>query len=119
MGIVVIGSTFVDIKGFPQDTYIPDGRNVGRIEYVHGGVAFFGGGKNYGVFEQINSEKSFASLNGYQITLAQAGRTELQLAAGEEPFYFLMHDKTTINFTPKIQDELLSSEEGYAFVYVR
>jgi len=39
MGIVVIGSTFVDIKGFPQDTYIPDGRNVGRIEYVHGGVS--------------------------------------------------------------------------------
>ena len=30
MGIVVIGSTFVDIKGFPQDAYIPDGRNVGN-----------------------------------------------------------------------------------------
>lgn len=39
MGIVVIGSTFVDIKGFPQDTYVPDGRNVGNIEYVHGGVS--------------------------------------------------------------------------------
>ena len=39
MGIVVIGSTFVDIKGFPQDSYIPDGRNVGHIEYVHGGVS--------------------------------------------------------------------------------
>ncbi len=39
MGIVVIGATFVDIKGFPNDTYIPDGRNAGRIEYIHGGVA--------------------------------------------------------------------------------
>lgn len=39
MGIVVIGAAFVDIKGFPQDTYIPDGRNVGRIEYIHGGVS--------------------------------------------------------------------------------
>ena len=39
MGIVVIGTVFVDIKGFPEDTYIPDGRNVGRIEYVHGGVS--------------------------------------------------------------------------------
>lgn len=39
MGILVIGATFVDIKGFPQDNYIPDGRNVGRIEYLHGGVA--------------------------------------------------------------------------------
>lgn len=39
MGIVVIGAAFVDIKGFPKDMYIPNGRNVGRIEYVHGGVA--------------------------------------------------------------------------------
>lgn len=39
MGIVVIGAAFVDIKGFPYDTYIPDGRNAGRVEYVHGGVA--------------------------------------------------------------------------------
>lgn len=39
MSIVVIGATFVDIKGFPLDTYIPDGRNAGRVEYIHGGVA--------------------------------------------------------------------------------
>ena len=39
MGIVVIGAVFVDIKGFPHQTYIPTGRNVGHIEYVHGGVA--------------------------------------------------------------------------------
>jgi len=39
MSIVVMGATFVDIKGFPLDTYIPNGRNAGRIEYVHGGVA--------------------------------------------------------------------------------
>ena len=39
MGIVVIGATFVDIKGFPCDTYLPTGRNVGYVEYIHGGVA--------------------------------------------------------------------------------
>ena len=39
MGIVVIGAVFVDIKGVPHQQYIPTGRNVGRIEYVHGGVA--------------------------------------------------------------------------------
>ncbi len=39
MGIVVIGASFVDIKGFPEDNYVPTGRNVGRVEYVHGGVA--------------------------------------------------------------------------------
>ncbi len=39
MGIVVIGAVFLDIKGFPETTYIPDGRNAGRVEYIHGGVA--------------------------------------------------------------------------------
>ena len=39
MGIVVIGTVFVDVKGFPDDIYLPNGRNAGRIEYVHGGVA--------------------------------------------------------------------------------
>lgn len=39
MAILVVGSVFLDVKGFPNDTYIPDGRNAGRIEYVHGGVA--------------------------------------------------------------------------------
>ena len=38
MGIVVIGAVFVDIKGFPEDKYIPAGRNVGRIEQLQGGV---------------------------------------------------------------------------------
>ena len=38
-GIVVVGAIFVDIKGFPQDTYVSDGRNAGHIEYIHGGVA--------------------------------------------------------------------------------
>lgn len=39
MGIVVIGAVFVDIKGFPENVYIPDGRNVGKVEYIHGGVS--------------------------------------------------------------------------------
>ena len=39
MSIVVIGTAFVDIKGFPEEQYIPDGRNAGRVEYIHGGVA--------------------------------------------------------------------------------
>ena len=38
MGIVVIGAVFVDIKGYPLATYIPGGRNAGRVEQVHGGV---------------------------------------------------------------------------------
>ena len=38
MAIVVVGSVFVDIKGFPDDLYNPTGRNAGRVETVHGGV---------------------------------------------------------------------------------
>lgn len=39
MGIVVVGAIFVDIKGFPLDAYIPNGRNAGKVEYIHGGVS--------------------------------------------------------------------------------
>ena len=39
MGIVVIGAVFVDIKGYPESNFIPAGRNAGRVEHVHGGVA--------------------------------------------------------------------------------
>ena len=38
MAIVVIGAVFVDVKGFPEDLYLPTGRNAGEIKFVHGGV---------------------------------------------------------------------------------
>ena len=38
MGIVVIGAVFVDIKGYPTSNFNAAGRNVGRVEHVHGGV---------------------------------------------------------------------------------
>ena len=38
-GIIVLGAVFVDIKGFPEGAYIPDGRNAGKVKYVHGGVS--------------------------------------------------------------------------------
>lgn len=38
-GIIVIGAVFVDIKGFPDDVYIPGRQKAGRVEYVHGGVS--------------------------------------------------------------------------------
>ncbi len=39
MGIVVIGPVFVDVKGYPLANYIPAGRNMGKVETVHGGVS--------------------------------------------------------------------------------
>ena len=38
MGIVVIGAVFVDIKGYPESVFSPKGRNVGKVEQIHGGV---------------------------------------------------------------------------------
>lgn len=38
LGIVVIGGTFVDIKGYPYSQFIPAGRNAGKVIEVHGGV---------------------------------------------------------------------------------
>lgn len=35
----MIGAIFVDIKGYPHTTYIPGGRNAGKVRYVHGGVS--------------------------------------------------------------------------------
>ena len=36
---VVVGVTFVDIKGFPNEKYNPQGRNLGTVRVVHGGVS--------------------------------------------------------------------------------
>ena len=39
MPIVVIGSVFLDIKGFPSEALNASGRNPGTVMQVHGGVA--------------------------------------------------------------------------------
>ena len=39
MGIVVIGSVFVDIKGYPMGEFLATGRNEGYVLTVHGGVS--------------------------------------------------------------------------------
>jgi len=37
--VSVIGTIFVDCKGFASQAYNPAGRNLGKIQFVHGGVA--------------------------------------------------------------------------------
>ena len=37
--VIVIGTIFLDIKGFPTGRFVPKDRNAGRIEYKYGGVA--------------------------------------------------------------------------------
>lgn len=38
LSVCVIGTVFVDCKGFSCQKYYADGRNLGDIEFVHGGV---------------------------------------------------------------------------------
>jgi len=91
-----------------------DHNNV-EAQYVHGGIAFFGGGKNYSVVEFKDYE--FKTLNGYEVKLSDIDKTELQLAAGNESFYFLLNDSTTIGFLPDDQARILESENAYDPIY--
>ena len=38
LGTVVVGAIFTDIKGFSSGAYSPRERNLGSVEFVHGGV---------------------------------------------------------------------------------
>lgn len=38
-GTLVIGFVFVDIKGFSNGPYVPAGRNLGSVHFIHGGVS--------------------------------------------------------------------------------
>ena len=63
-------------------------------DYVHGGIVFFGGGKNYGVFDITESTSSLPSLPIFKVTFGEIGPDYdyLKFAAGEEPFFFAMYN---------------------------
>lgn len=88
--------------------------NYNNENYVHAGIAFFGGGLNYGVFD--SKDYKWHTINGYTVSLKDVGKTVLETAAGDKPFYFLIHDYTTSSFTPQKQEELLKSENAYDFI---
>lgn len=85
------------------------------VKYLHAGIAFFGGGKNYCVVDDENY--STYDLNGYAINLADVGKGILQAAAGEQDFYFLLCDATTLTFLPDDQTRILNSGEAYNCIY--
>ena len=82
-------------------------------KYVHANIAFFGGGKNYSVFEGFNDY----GFNGYEIKLSDVNKTMLQAAAGNESFYFLLNDANTQNFLPEDQEEILKTKDAYSCIY--
>ena len=85
----------------------------GGKDYVHAGIAFFGGGKNYCVFDSDSSIVN--QLAQYDVALDVVERPELILAAGNENFhFFIFNNKSTFN--PAEQEKILESEKGYDFV---
>ncbi len=82
--------------------------------YVHAGIAFFGGGKNYSVFDSTNDIVDM--LGRYEVDLGTVGRPELKAAAGEEDFYFFIYDKNS-TFTPEMQDRKLADKTAYDCIY--
>ncbi len=92
-------------------------REMQEYDKVHAGIAFFGGGKNYGVLEYDNFD-FYEFSKPYEISLADAGRFELTLAAGTEEFYFVLYDSTTLNFLYEKQAAMKGDpEEGYSCLY--
>ena len=87
--------------------------NYNGKDYVHAGIAFFGGGKNYSVFD---SEKNI-TLGRYDVSLEEVDLDILELAAGTESFYFFLYDNTTKVFTPQMQQEKLADKSAYDCIY--
>ena len=88
--------------------------NYGGKDYVHAGIAFFGGGRNYCVFDE-NTGKT-TDFVGFEVSLDQVGQTMLKTAAGNENFYFILCDATS-TFTPERQTNMLNSNDAYGCIY--
>ncbi|MBQ7375079.1 MAG: Ig-like domain-containing protein [Clostridia bacterium] len=86
-------------------------RDKSDTTWVHGGVAFFGGGKNYGVIDTTNY--TYHDFREYEVSFSAIGRFELTLAAGNESFYFYIHDAMTESFLPEEQNRLINIKEGW------
>ena len=74
------------------------------VEYVHGGIAFYGGGKNYSAM--INTIEELSSLKLNELSgIALTGI--ITSFSGNEPFKFYMYDRfsdITPNSSPDIND---------------
>ncbi len=98
-----IAAMFNEVKDNPKYSALFD--VIDGETYVHGGIAFYGGGKNYSQLDM--SDFGNEKLNQYNINisiLANSSDPNLQtqgqmlpLAAGVEDFRFYMYDKNSQN----------------------
>lgn len=82
--------------------------------YVHAGIAFYGGGKNYGVLDyNLTGASKDWTFGGYAVSFADIERAYLTLASGSEDFHFVIYDRATSGFSPVTQKEILASGKAY------
>ena len=107
-----VKSMVAGIANDPQlGTIVTDYNNE---QWVHAGLAFWGGGKNYSVFEYSSESEQ---LVGFEVSLDKVGQSMLKVAAGDEPFYFMLCDENSA-FTPAEQARILATGDGaYDFVF--
>ncbi len=86
-GIVVIGPVFVDIKGYPLSSYNPDGRNMGDVKTVHGGVS-----------RNIVEDLANMELKPTFLSLVDEG------GGGEDIIYQLSRHKVNTEYMKKVKD---------------
>ena len=99
-----------DIKTMIRDSIskkYPIVDNINGTDYVHCGIAFFGGGKNYGVFDMTEATRSNGTqynIVGYSVGFGDLlDQAMLHYAAGSEPFFFYMFNSTADSFRYKDQ----------------
>ena len=81
-----------------------------NVNYVHGGIAFYGGGKNYSQLDISGLDKSLADLSVYPVNLNMLSGADgetgeqadfLPLAAGTQDFRFYMYGSRSDNNVDK------------------
>lgn len=81
-----------------------------NVNYVHGGIAFYGGGKNYSQLDVSGLDESLADLSVYPVNLNMLSGAEgetgeqaefLPLAAGTQDFRFYMYGSHSVNNVDK------------------
>ena len=97
----------------PTDPTIID--TIDGVTYAHGGIAFYGGGKNYHIIDM--SEYTGYTFTTHDVQMSQMGDSVfvkcIPLMAGNEPFRFVMYDSTSeLNYT--VQQALYDNGEAYS-----
>ena len=107
-----LGQMIKDVKANPEE--YPALQNITASydgkDYVHAGIAFFGGGKNYCVVEFADGASGMVDdMNPHNISLGMVNKGFLESAAGSEEFCFFICSGLTVGsdgFSPATQQSM-------------